>query len=495
MAKVKSVHVCQNCGAQRPRWEGRCTDCGAWNTFVEEFLEKETPTTSRQRGWSPAGNEASHAVVRLDEKLTSTAIDRVSTGLREFDRVLGGGLVEGSFVLLGGDPGIGKSTLLLQMAGGLAGQNVDVLYVSGEESVNQSALRAQRLGVRSGRVHMASESNLETIKDLVRELKPKVLVVDSIQTVFLPEVASAPGSVSQVRESAAQLMGLAKGSGISVFLIGHVTKEGQIAGPKVLEHMVDTVLAFEGDISHQFRLLRALKNRFGATHELGVFQMDGRGLVEVENPSELFLEERGSRLIGSTVFASMEGTRPLLCEIQALTSFTPMPMPRRTSLGFDVNRVHLLTAVLNKHLEMKLSNADVFINVVGGLKLVEPAADLAVAAALISTESGSEIHAKSCFFGEIGLTGEVRAVSFVEARLREADKLGFETFFAPASNKKHLQDLEPALKAKIRWVRDVQDLFKALGADRGAHKRASAPKAPARTGPVSRREASPEGPA
>jgi len=473
MAKAKSIFVCQNCGAQRPRWEGRCTDCGAWNSFVEEPLSKETPTTARQRGWSPAahGDVGDHAsIVRLDENLQSVAFERVSTGFREFDRVLGGGLVEGSFILLGGDPGIGKSTLLLQMAGGLAEQGVEVLYVSGEESVNQSGLRAQRLGVRSKHVHMASESNLEVIRERVRELKPKVLVIDSIQTVFLPEVASAPGSVSQVRECAAQLMGLAKGGGISVFLIGHVTKEGQIAGPKVLEHMVDTVLSFEGDISHQFRLLRALKNRFGATHELGVFQMDGRGLAEVDNPSELFLEERGTRLIGSTVFASMEGTRPLLCEIQALTSYTPMPQPRRTSLGFDVNRVHLLTAVLNKHLEMKLANADVFINVVGGLKLVEPAADLAVAAALISTEAGLEIDAKSCFFGEIGLTGEVRAVSFVEPRLREAEKLGFQTFVVPTSNQKHLKELEPKLKSKIKWVRDVHDLRRALGAERGPAK-------------------------
>jgi DNA repair protein RadA/Sms len=468
VAKAKSVFVCQQCGSQRARWEGRCADCGAWNSYVEEFQERETPVTARQRGWSPAAGNAEDLqvhVLRLDAKVEAISIDRYSTGYKEFDRVLGGGLVQGSFILLGGDPGIGKSTLLLQMAGGLASENIDVLYVSGEESVNQSALRAQRLGVRSSRVHMASESNLEVIRELARELKPKVLVVDSIQTVFLPTVESAPGSVSQVRECAAQLMGLAKGGGISVFLIGHVTKEGNIAGPKVLEHMVDTVLSFEGDMSHQFRLLRALKNRFGATHELGVFQMDGRGLVEVENPSELFLEERGSRLIGSTVFASMEGTRPLLCEVQALTSFTPMPNPRRTSLGFDVNRVHLLTAVLNKHLNMKLASADVFINVVGGLRLIEPAADVAVAAALISTETGVEVDAKTCLFGEIGLTGEVRAVSFVEARLREADKLGFTTFIAPHSNQKHLQDLEPALKKRIKWIKDVHELAKLLGAD------------------------------
>lgn len=459
-SKVKTIFVCQNCGAQRARWEGRCTDCGSWNSLVEEILERETPVTARQRGWSPGSAADGTLLVRLDETIENVSINRVSTGMREFDRVLGGGLVPGSFVLLGGDPGIGKSTLLLHMAGGLASSNLNVLYVSGEESVSQCALRAQRLGVKTSRVHMASESNLEVIRDLARELKPDVLVIDSIQTVFLPEIPSAPGSVSQVRECAAQLMGLAKGTGIAVFLIGHVTKEGQIAGPKVLEHMVDTVLSFEGDMSHQFRLLRALKNRFGATHELGVFQMAEQGLVEVENPSELFLEERGKSLVGSTVFASMEGTRPLLCEVQALTNATNIPTPRRTSIGFDVNRVHLLTAVLNRHLGLKLSQSDIYINVVGGLKLVEPAADLAVAAALISTETGREIDAKTCHFGEIGLTGEVRAVSFPEARLREAEKLGFTTFVIPASNRKHLKGIGKSLESKIRWVRDVSDLMK-----------------------------------
>lgn len=477
MAKAKSVFVCQNCGAQRARWEGRCTDCGAWNSFAEEMIAKETPTTSRQRGWSTApeaggassssGSSAgAHSsvggdgrVIRLDESLKSVNIGRTSTGFAELDRVLGGGIVEGSFILLGGDPGIGKSTLLLQMAGGIARQGASVLYVSGEESVTQSGLRAQRLGVRAGNVHMAAESNLEAIRDLARDIKPKVLIVDSIQTVFLPEIQSAPGSVSQVRECAAQLMGLAKGSGICVWLIGHVTKEGNIAGPKVLEHMVDTVLSFEGDLSHQFRLLRALKNRFGATHELGVFQMEGAGLQEVSNPSELFLEERGQKLIGSAVFASMEGTRPMLCEVQALTNQTPMPNPRRNSIGFDVNRVHMLSAVLNKHLNMRLNQSDVFINVVGGLRLIEPAADLAVAASLISTERNVELDAKTCFFGEVGLTGEIRAVSFAEPRLREAEKLGFTTFVVPSSNRKHLKDLDDKTAAKIKWVKDVGNLM------------------------------------
>lgn len=469
--KTKSVYVCQNCGAQRSRWEGRCTDCNSWNTFVEETLGPQAASSERQRGWSTASAGEKPQVISLDQNVREVQLGRSSTGYKELDRVLGGGLVRGSFVLLGGDPGIGKSTLLLQMAGGLAAmkrpgeEGERVLYVSGEESVSQSALRAQRLGVTSAKVHMAAESNLENIRELAAELKPDVLIVDSIQTIFSNQIESAPGSVSQVRECASQLMGFAKGNGISVFLIGHVTKEGNIAGPKVLEHMVDTVLSFEGDLSHQFRLLRALKNRFGATHELGVFQMDSRGLMEVENPSELFLEERGEKLIGSAVFCSIEGTRPLLCEVQALTNFTPMPQPRRTTVGFDVNRVHLLAAVLNKHLGLKLGNADVFINVVGGLKLIEPATDLAVAAAILSTETEREIGAKTCFFGEIGLTGEVRAVSMAEARLREADKLGFNQFVIPASNKKHLDDLDATLKSKIVWIKDVQDLTKLFGND------------------------------
>ncbi|MES2854946.1 MAG: DNA repair protein RadA [Bdellovibrionota bacterium] len=484
--RSRSVFVCQSCGAQRAKYEGRCSDCGAWNSLLEETIEKETATSQRQRGWNTSSSAGSNSgsgdsgvqFVTLDKDIEESKISRALTGFGELDRVLGGGLVEGSFILLGGDPGIGKSTLLLQMAGGLAKNGLVVLYVSGEESVNQSAMRAQRLGVRSGNVHMASESNLESIRELAKSLKPDVLIVDSIQSVFLPEIQSAPGSVTQIRESAAQLMGLAKGSGIAVFLIGHVTKEGNIAGPKVLEHMVDTVLSFEGDQSHQFRLLRALKNRFGATHELGVFSMDSKGLAQVDNPSELFLEERGEKLIGSAVFCSVEGTRPLLCEVQALTNSSHMPQPRRTSLGFDVNRVHLLVAVLNKHLGMKLSNADVFINVVGGLRLIEPAADLAVAAALISTEREEEIDAKTCFFGEIGLTGEIRAVSFADGRLREADKLGFKRFVMPASNKKNLQDVDDELKKQIVWVKDVHDLARQFGGARKPTSRPSTNEAP-----------------
>lgn len=460
-SKTKTIYTCQNCGAQRPKWEGKCTDCGAWNSFVEELQIPEAKT----RGWSTGSSEKgtpSSKPISLDQRLEEIKLDRFDTDYEELNRVLGGGLARGSFVLLGGSPGIGKSTLLLQMAGGLAKHKHKVLYISGEESVSQTGSRAHRLGIRSPLIEIGSESNLHSIMELARFKKPEVLVVDSIQTMFLPDLQAAPGSVSQVRECAGHLMGLAKQENISVILIGHVTKDGTIAGPKVLEHMVDCVLSFDGDTSYNFRLLRALKNRFGAAHELGVFQMNSKGLEEVANPSELFLEERGEQLIGSAVFASMEGSRPLLCEVQALTLSSPMAMPRRTALGIDVNRLHLLTAVIDRHLDVRLAHNDIFINVVGGLKLVEPAADLAVAVAILSTERRHDLDAKTCFFGEIGLTGEVRGVSYVENRIKEGDKLGFQHFVIPYSNKRHLADLKLSKDKKISFVKNVHDLSKLI---------------------------------
>ncbi|WP_295900879.1 DNA repair protein RadA [uncultured Bdellovibrio sp.] len=460
-SKTKTIYTCQNCGAQRPRWEGKCSDCGAWNSFVEELQMPEVKT----RGWStgtPEKGAAASKPVSLDQSLEEVKLDRFDTSFEELNRVLGGGLARGSFVLLGGSPGIGKSTLLLQMAGGLAENKHKVLYISGEESVSQTGSRAHRLGIRSPLIEIGCESNLHSIMELARFKKPEILVVDSIQTMFLPDLQAAPGSVSQVRECAGHLMGLAKQEGITVILIGHVTKDGNIAGPKVLEHMVDCVLSFDGDASYNFRLLRALKNRFGAAHELGVFQMNSKGLEEVSNPSELFLEERGDQLIGSAVFASMEGTRPLLCEVQALTLSSPMAMPRRTALGIDVNRLHLLTAVLDRHLDVRLGTNDIFINVVGGLKLIEPAADLAVAAAILSTQRNHDLDAKTCFFGEIGLTGEVRGVSFVENRIREGDKLGFQHFVIPYSNKRHLAEIKLSKDKKISFIKNVQDLSKII---------------------------------
>lgn len=466
-SKTKTIYSCQNCGAQRSRWEGKCSDCGAWNSYVEETYSN--PAASN-KGWAlgasapstSKSNSSSITSVTLDQSLVEHKFERLSTNIGEFNRVLGGGLARGSFVLLGGSPGIGKSTLLLQMAGGLARNGAKLLYVSGEESVNQTGSRAQRLGIREKNVQIVAESNLQNIISFARQQTPDVLVVDSIQTVFHPDIEAAPGSVSQVRECAGHLMSLAKNDGMSVVLIGHVTKDGHLAGPKVLEHMVDCVLSFEGDLSHNFRLLRSLKNRFGATHELGVFQMNSLGLEEVTNPSELFLEQRGENSIGSAVFASVEGSRPLLCEIQALTVTTPMAMPRRTSVGLEVNRLHMLSAVLDRHLGVSLSHSDLYVNVVGGLKLEEPSVDLAIAAAILSSEGKYTLDSKNVFFGEIGLTGEVRAVTFAEQRIREADKLGFEKFFVPASNRKHLQDVKLSKQKQIIWVRDLRDLLNAI---------------------------------
>lgn len=455
--KTKTVYCCQSCGAQRPKWQGQCSDCGAWNTYVEETFSSE-PT---KQGWSigSAPGEGTKPV-NLSQEIEARILPRISTGFSEFDRVLGGGVVPGSFILLGGDPGIGKSTLLMQMAGGLARSQKKILYVSGEESVDQTALRAQRLGVKNREISVASESNLDQILKLVQEIKPEIMVVDSIQTIYMPELSSAAGTVSQVRECAGRLMSLAKNEGISVFLIGHVTKDGHIAGPKTLEHMVDTVLSFEGDSNYQYRLLRSLKNRFGSAFELGVFQMDSRGLKEVLNPSEMFLEERGQHVSGSAVFAAIEGSRPLLCEVQALSVTSPMAMPRRTAIGWDSNRLHVLTAVLDKHLQLDFAHKDIFVNVVGGLKLSEPAADLAVAAALLSSYRQAITPAQTCFFGEIGLTGEVRTVPLIDLRIREANKLGFTGFVAPSSARKQLSDLPESVKKQVTWVSNVLELNK-----------------------------------
>ena len=424
--KRKTVFACQNCGTQRPRWEGRCPECGAWNSFVEETYETPSPQTELRQAWTSQTD-----LMSLDESREGIQIDRASTGISELDRVLGGGLVRGSFVLVGGPPGIGKSTLLLQMAGGLSRQKQKVLYVSGEESVQQTSSRAQRLQIQSGLISVASEANMDQIRQHIEKLSPDVVIIDSIQTIFLPDLESAPGSVSQVRESAGRLLQMAKTQNRTVVLVGHVTKEGSIAGPKVLEHMVDTVLSFEGDDQLSARMLRALKNRFGPAQELGVFRMSGRGLEEVLNPSELFLQERNGEQMGSVVYSSVEGTRPLLCEIQALSVETFQAMPRRTSLGIDVNRLHMIAAVLDRYLRVPLARQDLFINVVGGLKISDPSSDVAVAAALLSTVSSSPVSKKSIFLGEMGLTGEVRSVSQLEVRLREALKLGFQTFYVP----------------------------------------------------------------
>lgn len=457
-SKLKTVYVCSECGAKKPKWEGRCSDCGAWNSLHEE----RDVQPAAGRGWVRHQNTSSSfaSVTSLDQRPEETRLVRHTTRMIEFDRVLGGGLVEGSFVLLGGAPGIGKSTILLQMAAGLAQTELQLLYVSGEESVSQTASRAQRLGIKSAFVEVASSNSLPEILDLIDSRKPRVVVIDSIQTIYLPDLESAPGSVTQVRECANQLLQIAKKDNIAVILVGHINKEGSIAGPKVLEHMVDCVLSFEGDNSYQFRLLRSVKNRFGPANELGVFQMSGVGLEEVANPSELFLQERGEVLVGSSVFASMEGTRPLLCEVQALTLSTQLSNPRRTTLGIDSNRLHMLAAVLDRHLDIKLAFQDIFVNVVGGLKLIETACDLAVVASLLSSFRNRPLDRSSLYFGEVGLTGEVRGVPFADVRLKEAEKLGFKHFIIPVANKKHLKDVKLSRDSQVTYIQNIQDLQK-----------------------------------
>jgi DNA repair protein RadA/Sms len=432
MSKAKSVFACQSCGHQTAKWLGRCRECGEWNSFVEE------PQVAPRR----AGRQfSSQTQVPLPlPEITRNSEERLQTGIGELDRVLGGGVVSGSLVLIAGDPGIGKSTLLLQAAAGLSDQLANdssgnaVLYVSGEESASQVRMRSDRLGVHDDHVYILTETSVELIREHVTRLRPRALVVDSIQTVFTADVASAPGSVSQVRESTAQLTALAKPLNLPVFIIGHVTKEGAIAGPRVLEHMVDTVLYFEGERHHVYRVLRAVKNRFGPTNEIGVFEMRQTGLIEVESPSELFLSERPLQTSGSVVVASMEGTRPLLIELQALGSPSGFGASRRVANGVDPQRLALLLAVLEKRLSLPVQDHDVYVNVVGGLRVDEPAIDLGVVVAVVSSVRELPLDPHLVVFGEVGLTGEVRAVSHVEARLREAAKLGFRRCLLPQAN-------------------------------------------------------------
>ncbi len=429
MAKGKSHYVCQNCGQDAPKWLGRCPGCGSWNSFVEEIWRQPV---------AAAGNGAEPVLL---DAVEVTAEDRTSSGSGELDRVLGGGIVKGSFVLVGGDPGIGKSTLLLQMAHHLGQQDV-ILYVSGEESVSQVKLRANRLGVSGGRLLVFSETNLDRISSVIEGTGPTVVIIDSIQTVYSSQIQSAPGSVSQVRECAAILMRLAKEKSIAVFLVGHVTKEGTLAGPRVLEHMVDTVLYFEGDRHHTYRILRSVKNRFGATNEIGVFEMASRGLDEISNPSELFLSQHSAGTTGAVVAAAMEGTRPLLVEVQALVTSTVYGNPRRMTAGIDYNRVSLLLAVLDKKIGFNLGMQDVFVNLAGGVKIDEPALDLAVICAVASSIRDHFIPAGTVVMGEVGLTGEVRGVPQIETRVKEAVKLGFTRCIVPKANIEQVRDVK-----------------------------------------------------
>ncbi len=464
MAKTQTRYVCKECGRISPRYMGKCPKCSAYNSFEEEVIAAPTKTKSR----APRGLSGRSKPQRIGE-ISGDAEERVPVPIEEFARVLGGGIVPGSVVLIGGDPGIGKSTLLLQTAVALAKANT-VLYVSGEESERQIKMRGVRIlknlppvdGGDQGvgfpdELFLVTETNLDVIMDHVQEVKPQLLIVDSIQTTYFPEKDSSAGSVSQVRETAAQLRELAKSSGITVFIIGHVTKEGAIAGPRVLEHIVDTVLYLEGDRYQSYRLLRSVKNRFGATAEVGVFEMQERGLVEVSNPSEAFLAERMFNAPGSSIAVTMEGTRPLLVEIQGLTSPTSFGNPRRTPNGIDFNRLLLTTAVLTRRVGIRLAEQDVFVNVVGGLKISEPAADLAVALAIASSVKDQPVRADAVMIGEVGLNGELRAVGQMTARLREAEKLGFKAAIVP----RRLRKGEPWPKGiEILEARSLRDALR-----------------------------------
>ncbi|MEW6563251.1 MAG: DNA repair protein RadA [Pseudomonadota bacterium] len=428
MAKVKSIYSCTECGGQTPKWQGQCPHCSAWNTLVESVAE--APAAAKNRFSALA---ASGQLQRLSE-VEAAEVPRTPTGIVEFDRVLGGGLVRGGVVLIGGDPGIGKSTLLLQTLAHLA-PTQNVLYVSGEESAQQIALRAKRLALDASGVRLLPEIQLEKIQSVVGSEQPDVVVIDSIQTLYSEQLTSAPGSVAQVRECAAQLTRLAKSTGVTMILVGHVTKEGALAGPRVLEHIVDTVLYFEGDTHSSFRLIRAFKNRFGAVNELGVFAMTERGLREVSNPSALFLSQHGTQVAGSCVMVTQEGTRPLLVEIQALLDEAHSPSPRRLSLGLEQNRLAMLLAVLHRHAGIACFDQDVFINAVGGVKITEPGADLAVLLAMVSSLRNKPLPEKLVVFGEVGLAGEVRPVQRGQERLKEAAKLGFTQALIPKANK------------------------------------------------------------
>lgn len=429
--KQKSIYTCQQCGYQSPKWLGKCPDCGQWNSLVEETL-------AVLKGKGKQATAASGLPPQRLTEVQSSEEDRIRCGIGELDRVLGGGVVAGSFTLIGGDPGIGKSTLLLQAVDRLARVGT-VLYVTAEESARQVKLRGERLGVSARDLFLLPETALETILDRVRELKPAFLVIDSIQTIFTAALDSAPGSVSQVRECAGRLMQVAKGDGIPTFIVGHVTKDGAIAGPRMLEHMVDTVLYFEGDPGHPYRILRAVKNRFGSTNEIGVFSMGEAGLAEVTNPSKLFLAERPEGAAGSAVVPALEGSRPILVELQALVSGSSYGTPRRTTMGIDHNRVSLLVAVLEKKVGLSLLAQDIFLNVAGGVRLAEPAVDLGVMAALASSHLNKAIPPRTILFGEVGLAGEVRAVSRPELRVKEAARLGFDRCLLPAGNLKNLE--------------------------------------------------------
>ena len=449
MSKPEIKYVCQSCGYESPRWVGKCPECGSWNSLVEEQVQAASQMKVRQLVTSSKPQAITE--LKFDPE------ERRSTGIGELDRVLGGGVVAGSAVLVGGDPGIGKSTLMLQAADSLS--NIEkVLYVSGEESAKQIRLRAERLGTLSSDLKILPENNIFAIEQSINEIKPMFVVIDSIQTMYREDLPSAPGSVSQVRECASYLVRLAKSSGIPIFFIGHVTKEGNIAGPRVLEHIVDTVLYFEGDTHRQYRILRAVKNRFGSTNEVGIFEMKESGLIEVKNPSKLFLEEK-SDAPGSVITVSIEGTRPLLIEIQALVSHSNTAIPRRSANGFDYNRALMLVAVIDRRLGIRLSDKDVYVNIAGGIESNEPAADLPVVMSIVSCYKDKNISSDTVFIGEVGLAGEIRAVNQIEGRITEASKLGFKSAVIPKGNLAEVTKMKGIKIIPVSHVKEAMSLL------------------------------------
>lgn len=458
MAKGKNATIfyCQNCGYESAKWMGQCPGCREWNTFVEETVS--AVELKNGRGLSHKGSEGTEPCVLSEIPIVEE--DKTLTGIAELDRVLGGGIVQGSLTLVGGDPGIGKSTLLLQVCRNLSEKGHKVLYISGEESKVQIKMRADRIGSFSQNMTLLCETSLNTITEVIRKSKPEMVVIDSIQTMYKEEVSSAPGSVSQVRESTGLLMQLAKGLGVSVFIVGHVTKEGTVAGPRVLEHMVDTVLYFEGDRHASYRILRGVKNRFGSTNEIGVFEMREQGLMEVQNPSEYMLSGRPENASGCVVACTMEGTRPLLIEIQALVCHSNFGIPRRQATGTDFNRVNLLMAVLEKRLGVQLSGCDAYVNITGGMKILEPAIDLGIVLAVLSSFRNKALSHRLAAFGEVGLSGEVRGVSMAKQRVAEAEKLGFDTCIVPYVC---AEECKKGSKIKVIGVRNVQEAMDCMG--------------------------------
>jgi len=446
--KSKVLYICSECGYESPKWIGKCPDCGGWNTLAEEVVTVSKTSKKVTQSYS--------APVKLSS-VSTTKDTRIKCGIGELDRVLGGGIVQGSLVLVGGEPGIGKSTILLQLIKSLE-KNTSFFYVSGEESEKQLKMRADRLGIRED-FYLLTETDINSVIKNAQDLKPDILIVDSVQTMYNPDIASAPGTVSQVRDVTLSLMKLAKDNAVAVFLVGHVTKDGNLAGPKVLEHMVDCVLHFEGERHQSHRILRAVKNRFGSTNEIGVFEMTGEGLKEVKNPSSMMLDGRPEKTSGSTVICTLEGTRPLLAEVQALVSQTFFPAPRRMMTGADFNRVNMLIAVLEKRVGYNLSNQDIYVNMVGGIKIFEPAADLGIICAIASAFKNAEIPPDIAFLGEVGLTGELRAVVQLDKRLNELKKLGFKKCIVPESNKKGLNIPEGL---DIFYAKNVSSALKIL---------------------------------